>query len=464
MEKKTDLQIVVLAAGKGTRFKSDTPKVLQLLAGVPLLSHVLKTAATLCSQKIVLVGNEALFAKLGTIPQVEFALQNTPLGTADAVKCALPYLNPNGRVLILYGDVPLVLSETLRQFIATIAHNAVGVLAFKPVDPTGFGRLIFQPVTKKLVAICEERDLLPEQKSLNIVNSGILLCPYTVLSQINTISANNAQKEFYLTDLVARSHAEGVSVVAFVADDPTELMGVNNAMELARAERAFQWRAGIALMQQGVRIADPARLEIRGTVNAAKDVTLDVGVILEGEVTLGARVKVGPYVYLKDVSVADGAEILSHSVLEGATVAREARVGPFARVRPGSIIGEGARVGNFVELKNTTLDDGSKVNHLSYIGDTQVGMNVNIGAGVITCNYDGERKYHTLIEKGAFIGSGCQLVAPVKVEEGAIVGAGTVLTKTAPAGQLTVSRAPQISRHWKNRAKSDIIPPKTSHE
>lgn len=460
MEKKTDLQIVVLAAGHGTRFKSEIPKVLQLLGGAPLLSHVLKTAMALSPQKIVLVGNETLFAQLGSIPQVECALQNIPLGTADAVKCALPHLNPHGRILILYGDVPLVSADTLTQFMTTIDHNAMGVLGFKPADPTGFGRLIFQPGTQKLVAICEERDLLPEQKALNVVNSGVLLCPYVVLSQLNTITAHNAQKEFYLTDLIARAHAEGVSVTAFIAQDSTELMGVNNPAELARAERAFQGRTATALMLQGVRIADPTRLDIRGTVQVAQDVTLDVGVILEGTVTLGTGVKVGPYVHLKDVSIAAGAEIFSHSVLEGVTVASQARIGPFARIRPGSEIGAGARVGNFVELKNTVLGDNSKVNHLSYIGDAQVGPAVNIGAGTITCNYDGQRKYHTVIEKGAFIGSGCQLVAPVVVEAGAIVGAGTVLTKTAPAGQLTVSRIPQSSRHWKNRAKSDIIPPK----
>ncbi len=386
-------------------------------------------------------------------PDLVWVAQDRQLGTGHAVACALPAAAETGTVLVLYGDVPLIRHETLAPLIEAAAEGAVGLLTTRLPDPAGYGRIL-RDGEGRVIGIVEEKDATPEQRGIDEVNTGFLAAPAARLREwVANLGYDNAQGEYYLTDVIAAAVAEGVPVRTASAN-PDEVEGVNDRAQLARLERRFQRHQAETLMRAGVTLRDPARFDLRGTLEHGRDVEIDVGVVLEGEVRLGDGVRIGPYSVLRDVTVAEGAEILSHCVIEQAEIGPGVTVGPFARLRPGTRLAARAKVGNFVEIKNSEIGEGSKVNHLSYIGDTSMGRDVNVGAGTITCNYDGANKHRTVIEDEAFIGSDTQLVAPVRVGRGATLGAGTTLTKDAPPGELTLSRVPQQTRKgWKRPVK-----------
>ncbi|RMD80545.1 MAG: UDP-N-acetylglucosamine diphosphorylase/glucosamine-1-phosphate N-acetyltransferase [Gammaproteobacteria bacterium] len=436
--------------------RSRLPKVLHPLAGRPLLAHVLDTARAL-SPEIVLVvhghGGEQVRRAFAQAP-VAWVDQGEPLGTGHAVAQALPQVPDGHRVLVLYGDVPLLGAETLRRLLAAAGPEGVALLTAELADPSGYGRIL-RDGAGRVQAIVEERDASAEQRALREVNTGVLTAPAHRLRRwLARVDNRNAQGEYYLTDVVALAVLEGVPVHAVPAPDPEEVLGVNDRLQLAALERRWQRRAAERLLREGVGLLDPARFDLRGELRCGLDVVLDVGVVVEGRVELGDGVRVGPYVLLRDVRLGPGCEVLAHSVLEGVEAGPGVRIGPFARLRPGTRLAAGARVGNFVELKAAEVGEGSKINHLSYVGDATVGRAVNIGAGTITCNYDGHRKHRTVIEDEAFIGSDTQLVAPVRVGRGATIGAGSTITRDAPPGELTLSRAPQVTRQgWRRPAE-----------
>ena len=443
------LQVVILAAGQGTRMRSGLPKVLHPIAGQAMVRHVIAAAAAMNAQKtVVVVGHgasvvEGALSGLG----VQFAEQSPQLGTGHAVQMALPQLQPmpkDGQVLILYGDVPLIQSTTLNALLQA-AGDGVGLVTQHLDNPTGYGRIV-RDATGKVICNVEEKDATDAQRKITEVNTGILCLPASHLSSwLAALSNNNAQGEYYLTDLLGMAVQAGVPVHTVTPQHNWEVAGVNSKAQLAALERVWQQHLAEQLMIDGVRLADPKRIDVRGTLNCGRDVSIDVGCIFEGQVTLEDGVQIGPYCVLRDVTVKAAARIDAFSHLDQAQVGADAVVGPYARLRPGSTLGAGAHVGNFVELKNTQLGNGSKANHLAYVGDATVGERVNIGAGTITCNYDGANKHRTVIEDDAFIGSDTQLVAPVTVGRGATLGAGTTLTKDAPPDALTVSRAKQLS-------------------
>lgn len=443
------LQVVILAAGQGTRMRSGLPKVLHPIAGKPMLRHVIEAAAALNSQKTVaVVGHGAAVVESAMADAgVQFALQLPQLGTGHAVQMALPALQPlpsDGQVLILYGDVPLIQPSTLRALLQA-AGDGVGLVTQHLDDPKGYGRIV-RDVSGSVICNVEEKDATPDQRKITEVNTGILCLPAKYLTEwLAALSNNNAQGEYYLTDLLGMAVRDGVPVRTVQPVHDWEVAGVNSKVQLAALEREWQQYQADQLMNDGVRLADPARIDVRGVLSCGRDVSIDVGCIFEGRVTLEEGVQIGPYCVLRDVAVKAGARIDAFSHLDQSEVGPDAVVGPYARLRPGSTLGAEAHVGNFVELKNTQLGKGSKANHLAYVGDATVGERVNIGAGTITCNYDGANKHRTVIEDDAFIGSDTQLVAPVTVGRGATLGAGTTLTKDAPPAALTVSRAKQLS-------------------
>ena len=445
------MNIVILAAGKGTRMHSDLPKVLHTLAGQPLLAHVVDSARALAPRRIIVVYGHGGDAVPRALPGADlvWALQSPQRGTGHAVMQALPHLIDDVPTLVLYGDVPLTSADTLARLAQPSSAGALSLLTVELDDPTGYGRIVRDQ--GRVVRIVEHKDADAATRSIREVNTGILAAPTPALRRwLAGLSDNNAQREYYLTDIVAAAVADGVEVVATQPAHEWETLGVNSRAQLAQLERIYQRRAAEALMDAGVALADPSRFDVRGALSCGRDVYIDVGCVFEGEVHLGSGVTVGPHCVLRDVTVAEGAQILAFSHLEGATVGAGARVGPYARLRPGTELGEGSHVGNFVEMKATRLGAGSKANHLAYVGDAEVGERVNIGAGTITCNYDGVNKHRTVIEDDAFIGSDTQLVAPVRVGRGATLGAGTTLTRDAPADRLTVSRARQVSiEGWK---------------
>lgn len=450
------MNIVILAAGKGTRMHSDMPKVLQPLAGKPMLQHVVAASRALGAGRIVVVvghGSAAVREALAGQEGISFAEQPQQRGTGDALRVALPCLEASDpRTLVLLGDVPLITSATLQRFCEKVP-GGVGLLSVMMEDPTGYGRIITEH--GNVVRIVEQKDATDEELLVREVNTGIMLLPTDRLNDwLSGLSCSNAQGEYYLTDVIAMAAKEGIPVRSFPAPDAKEVMGVNGKAELAAAERVWQMRQAGELLASGVTLADPARLDIRGEVSCGRDVFIDVGCLFEGKVTLGDRVKVGAYCVLRNVSVASDAEILPFSHLDGAEIGESSRIGPFTRLRPGAVLARQTHVGNFCEIKKSTVGEGSKVNHLSYIGDTTMGAHVNIGAGTITCNYDGVHKFQTVIGDDAFIGSDTQLVAPVTVGAGATIGAGTTLTRPAPAGKLTLSRARQSTiEGWKRPEK-----------
>lgn len=448
------LNIVILAAGKGTRMYSDKSKVLHALAGRPLVRHVLDCAATLQPQQVCVVyghGGE-------TVPQAmaqydaKFVIQEPQLGTGHAVRQAMPHLPDEGRTLVLYGDVPLIQHSTLHQMQQT--GEGLVLLTVTLDNPAGYGRIV-RDSQGDVQCIVEEKDATPEQREIREVNTGILLAPTTQLrAWLSKLGNDNAQGEYYLTDIVGMAVQQGVPVHTVQPAQRWEVEGINNKLQLAKLERTWQRVEAERLLGQGVTLADPDRLDVRGRLVCGRDVEIDVGCIFEGDVTLGDNVRVGAYSVLRNATVAAGTDIAPYSHIDGSEVGANCHIGPYARLRPGTKLADGAHIGNFVEIKNSDIGEGSKANHLSYIGDSTVGSRVNIGAGTITCNYDGANKHRTVIGDDAFIGSDTQLVAPVTVGRGATIGAGSTITKDTPEGGLTLSRSKQVTvPGWKRPIK-----------
>ncbi len=437
--------IVILAAGQGTRMRSGLPKVLQALGGKPMLAHVLATAAELLPRRIHVVtgfGGDAVQAAFPDAQAIWWT-QAQQLGTGDALKSALPGLTGAERVLVLYGDVPLLTVATLREFLQQTPASALGLTTASLSVPHGYGRIL-RDADGQVQGIREHKDCQPDERVIREVNLGMMILPVAPLQGwLQGLSARNAQGEMYLTDVVLAARADGYAVWPFTLVDATEALGVNDPMQLADLERVFQRQQLRALQMQGLRVADPARIDIRGEVTCGQDCWVDPNVLFVGEVHLGDRVRVGSGAILQDAQIGDDVEILPYSLIEGARIAAGARIGPFARIRPGTEIGEAAHIGNYVEVKASKIGAGSKANHLSYIGDAEIGTGVNVGAGTITCNYDGANKHRTIIGNDVFIGSDSQLVAPVIIGDGATIGAGSTITKEVPAGGLTLSRSPQ---------------------
>jgi len=440
----SDFAVVILAAGEGKRMKSSLPKVLHPIAARPMLAHVVDVARALQPAGIHVVhghGGEQVRAAFAGQPDLQWARQDRQLGTGHAVQQALPAVPDQAQVLVLYGDVPLITAATLRRLLA--APGALAVLAAEPADPAGYGRVV-RDAEGHVAAVVEHKDADDEQRRIGLVNTGVVAAQAAALRRwLAALRNDNAQGEYYLTDVFAQAAEEFSPAEIVIVDDAMETEGANDPWQLAQLERAFQLRAVRALCEHGVRFADPARVDIRGTVAVGRDVEIDVDVVLEGEVALGDNVRIGPFCRLRDVALAAGTLVRAHCDLEGARTEGAATIGPFARLRPGTVLADGVHVGNFVETKNAVLGAGSKANHLSYLGDAVVGSKVNIGAGTITCNYDGVNKATTRIEDGAFIGSNSALVAPVTIGRDATIGAGSVITKRAPDGKLTIARGRQ---------------------
>ncbi|ODS63761.1 MAG: UDP-N-acetylglucosamine diphosphorylase/glucosamine-1-phosphate N-acetyltransferase [Arenimonas sp. SCN 70-307] len=449
------LHVVILAAGEGKRMKSRTPKVLQRIAGRPMLGHVIATARELGAAGIHIVfghGGDQVRAAFAGEADLNWAEQARQLGTGHAVQQAMPAVPENARVLVLYADVPLITADTLRALLEA-ARERPAVLSEQMADPTGYGRILLDG-NGNVQAIVEHKDADEAQRKVKLVNTGVIAAPAADLRRwLGQLRNDNAQGEFYLTDIFAMARADGRAAAQTPCRVPGEAEGANDPVQLARLERAFQLRAAEALMRAGVRLADPSRFDLRGSVEAGTDVEIDANVVLEGRVVLGDGVRIGPFCRLRDVELGAGTVVQAHCDLEGVVAAPGCTMGPFARLRPGTELGEGVHVGNFVEIKKSSLGEGSKANHLSYLGDALVGSRVNIGAGTITCNYDGVNKSTTTIGDGAFIGSNSSLVAPVEIGEGATIGAGSVITKDAPADKLTVARGRQVTLDGWQRPK-----------
>ena len=451
----TPLHVIVLAAGEGKRMKSARPKVLMPLAGRPMLAHVLDTARALQPERIHVVyghlGDQvrAALTDLGDLGWVHQAEQR---GTGHAVKLAMPNVPDGARVLVLYGDVPLIRTATLRSLLELDAPLAALVTQLD--NPYGYGRVVRDGIGR-VRAIVEEKDCTPEQRAITWINSGILAADARRLrAWIGNLTDANAQREYYLTDVFAQANDEGQPAEASVCGNPQEVFGANDPWQLAALERLYQRMRATHLAAAGVRFADPVRFDVRGDVRVGRDVEIDIDVILEGLVELGDEVRIGPYCRIRNSTLAAGTVVHSHCNLDGVVTHGPCDIGPFARLRPGTELGAHARVGNFVEIKKARLGEHAKANHLSYLGDAEIGAGVNIGAGTITCNYDGVNKHVTTIEDDAFIGSNTALVAPVKVGKGATVGAGSVISREAPAGELTVARARQTTiPGWRRPAK-----------
>lgn len=440
----TSPAVVVLAAGEGKRMRSALPKVLQPLGGRPLLDHVVEQARSLDPSCIVVVYGHGGDDVRAVFPDQDlaWALQAEQKGTGHAVAQALPELPAQGPVLVLCGDVPLITPESLADLIAQ-AGDGVGVLTVEMPDPSGYGRIV-RDAQGQVQRIVEHRDASGDELEIDEVNTGIMVLPGARLAAwLEQLDSDNAQGELYLTDVIALAVADGVAVQACLASGPEEVLGVNDRAQLAEAEAELQRRLVTELMVAGVTVMDPTRVDLRGAVSCGRDVVLDVNVVLEGEVEIGDDVVVGPGCVIRDCRIGSGTQIAAYSVLEEAEVGVGCAIGPFARIRPGTVLEEAVRIGNFVETKAARFAPGSKANHLSYVGDADIGRDVNIGAGTITCNYDGANKHRTVIGDGAFIGSGTELVAPVTIGPGATVGAGSTITKDAPAGELTVARPKQ---------------------
>jgi len=450
------LSIIILAAGQGTRMRSTLPKVLHPLGGKPLLRHVLETAHGFNGADIhVVIGHGAELVRSRFVEDgVDWVVQEQQLGTGHAVAQVLPRVARDNTVLVMYGDVPLVRGQTLDKLLAIAQQDAMGLLTARLENPTGYGRILHDS-TGNISGIVEEKDASEEQRSIRLVSTGFIAAPAGRLHDwVTALENDNAQGEYYLTDVVALAVHDGVRIEGVVASDPDETLGVNDRIQLARLERDYQQRQATTCMQAGVTLIDPARFDLRGSLTAGSDVVIDVNAVLEGNVTLGDRVSIGPNAVIRNATIAADVTILANCVIEDAEIGAGSRIGPFARIRPETRLADNTHIGNFVEIKKSEVGSGSKINHLSYVGDTTVGSNVNIGAGTITCNYDGANKHRTVIGDNVFIGSDTQLVAPVEVKSGATIGAGSTITRDAPADQLTLSRAPQTTRpDWKRPVK-----------
>jgi bifunctional UDP-N-acetylglucosamine pyrophosphorylase / glucosamine-1-phosphate N-acetyltransferase len=450
------LHVVVLAAGEGKRMKSALPKVLQKIAGVPMLAHVIASARALQPAGVHIVyghGGDHVRAAFAEQTDLHWAEQAQQLGTGHAVQQAMPGIPDDARVLVLYGDVPLIRSATLQRLLD--APGALSVLAAELDDPAGYGRILRDP-QGRVGAIVEHKDANDAQRMIRIVNTGVIVADAKALRRwLSNLSNGNSQGEYYLTDVFAMAAHEFSGAEIAIADDPLDTEGANDPWQLAQIERAFQRRAVRALCDAGARFVDTDRVDVRGEVLVGRDVEIDANVMFEGRVVLGDGVRIGPFCRLKNVELAAGTEVRAHCDLEGAITEGAVQIGPFARLRPGTVLADGVHIGNFVETKNAKIGAGSKANHLTYLGDAVIGAGVNVGAGVITCNYDGANKYTTTIEDGAFVGSNASLVAPVTIGRNATVGAGSVINKDAPDGQLTVARARQATLgNWKRPVKT----------
>lgn len=454
----TKLNIVILAAGKGTRMHSTQPKVLHSLAGKPLLHHVLDCARQLEPQKMVVIygyGGNAVPQSVAGDASIICVEQAQQLGTGHAMQQALPYLDADAVTLILLGDVPLISPESCGRLLQQV-HGGLALLSVDKRDPAGYGRIV-RSAAGEVQAIVEHKDADSQQRQIAEVNTGIMAVANTHLANwLGRLSNNNSQQEYYLTDIVAMAVRQGVPVTATLADDESQVTGVNSKQDLAGLERVYQMRYATALMHAGVTLMDPFRIDVRGTVQTGKDVEIDVGCVFIGKVTLGDGVKIGAYCVIADAEIGAETVIAPFTHIEKAKLAKGCHIGPYARLRPGTELADEAHVGNFVELKNAQVDTGSKINHLSYVGDATVGKQVNIGAGTITCNYDGANKFRTVIGDHAFIGSDSQLVAPVTIGAGATIGAGSTITRDAPSGELTLSRGRQTTiAGWKRPQKKN---------
>jgi bifunctional UDP-N-acetylglucosamine pyrophosphorylase/glucosamine-1-phosphate N-acetyltransferase len=450
------LSVVILAAGQGKRMKSDLPKVLQPLAGRPLLKHVIDSARQLEADDIHVVyghGGEQVRKALAKEP-VEWVLQAEQHGTGHAVMQAMPHVPDDHVVLVLYGDVPLVEIATLEKLVDAADENSLALLSVHMKDPTGYGRII-RNNAGTVVRIVEHKDANAKERAIDEVNTGLMAAPARRLREwLGALRNDNAQGEYYLTDVVVMAVKAGLEVKAIVADHENEVLGVNDKVQLAEVEAVLRQRRATQLMLAGVTLVDPSRFDARGPVETGRDVYIDVNVVLEGYVRLGNRVRIGPNVHIRDSEIGDDTEIHANSVIDRAIVGPKCLIGPFARLRPEARLHEDVHVGNFVEVKKSELKRGAKANHLTYLGDTTVGEKVNVGAGTITCNYDGVNKWRTEIGDGAFIGSGTMLVAPVKVGAGATIGAGSTITKDTPDGKLTLERSKQTTIDgWKRPEK-----------
>ena len=441
------MNVVILAAGMGKRMQSDLPKVLHPLAGKPLLGHVLDTARSLSPFRMCVIyghGGDAVPARFEA-DDIDFVLQEPQLGTGHAVMQAVPHLNDAESTMVLYGDVPLTSLATLKALAATAGRDRLAVLTVNLDDPTGYGRIV-RDAEGRIVRIVEQKDANEAERAIREVNTGIVVAPTRALKTwLSKLSNDNAQREYYLTDIIAMAVRDGVPVESAQPAHVWETLGVNSKAQLAELERVQQRNIANRLLEQGVTLADPARIDVRGELVCGRDVAIDVGCVFEGSVTLADGVRIGAHCVISNATVQAGAAVKPFCHIENATVGAGSQIGPYARLRPGTVLAEDVHIGNFVEVKNSEFGAHSKANHLAYLGDATVGARVNIGAGTITCNYDGANKHRTVIEDDAFIGSDTQLVAPVTVGRGATIGAGTTLTKDAPAGSLTISRARQAS-------------------
>jgi bifunctional UDP-N-acetylglucosamine pyrophosphorylase/glucosamine-1-phosphate N-acetyltransferase len=449
------LEVIILAAGQGTRMKSALPKVLHAIGGEPMLARVYRTARLLEPQQIHIVyghGADRVREQLGHL-DAAWALQDKQLGTGHAVAQAMPAVNDESRVLILYGDVPLIEAATLDRLVDAAA-DALAVLTIELDNPTGYGRMV-RDRDGRVQRIVEQKDASEAERAIREVNTGLLAVDGARLrSWLERLDNHNVQGEYYLTDIIAMAVEDGVAINTVSAPDIEQVSGINDRQQLAALERALQRRQAAQLMLAGVTLLDPERFDLRGDLSVGRDVIIDVNVIIEGRVVLGDGVTIGANCMLKDVEIGAGTEVKPMSIVDSAVIGAGAHIGPFARIRPDTRIADGAHIGNFVEVKKSEIGAGSKVNHLSYIGDTTMGAKVNIGAGTITCNYDGANKHRTVIGDGVFVGSDTQLVAPVTVHDNATIGAGSTITKDAPAGELTLSRNKQMSiAGWKRPTK-----------
>ncbi len=455
------MNVVILAAGMGKRMQSALPKVLHPLAGKSLLGHVIDTARTLSPRKLCVIyghGGAAvpeMVAQLntGAHANIDTALQEPQLGTGHAVMQAVPQLDDDAPTLVLYGDVPLTTANSLQRLVEAAGTDKLAILTVEQANPFGLGRIIREG--KQIVRIVEEKDASEAERTIREINSGIMVAPTRHLKKwLAALSNNNAQGEYYLTDIVAQAVADGVPVVSAQPSAEWEVAGVNSKVQLAELERRHQLNIANALLEKGVTVMDPARLDVRGELVCGRDVVIDVGCVFEGKVELADGVRVGAHCVLVDARIGAGASIKPFCHIEQAVVGAQSQIGPYARLRPGTELGQDVHIGNFVEIKNSQVAAHSKANHLAYVGDATVGSRVNIGAGTITCNYDGVNKFRTVIEDDAFIGSDSQLVAPVTVGKGATLGAGTTLSKDAPAGKLTISRPRQVTiENWTRPVK-----------
>lgn len=452
------LHIVILAAGIGKRMKSALPKVLHELAGKPMLSHVLSCAQELLPYRVCIVighGGEQVQEQIQS-EEVVWVRQEPQLGTGHALMQALPHLDEEGSTLVLYGDVPLVNADTLRAFIAQGADEHCALLTMNVDNPDGYGRIIRHPQSKAIMGIIEQKDADDEQLAIHEINTGIMYMPNRKLHQwLPRLSNNNAQQEYYLTDIIKMAVEDNTTVASSEPQNEWEVLGVNSRVQMAELERFYQREYAQKLLDDGVSLLDPARIDIRGRLDCGSDVEIDVNCVFEGNVSLGNGVKVKANCVLKNVTVSEGTVIQPFTHMENATVGKNCKIGPYARLRPESCLEDGVHIGNFVEVKKSTIASKSKVNHLSYIGDTMIGKNVNIGAGTITCNYDGANKHQTIIGDDVFVGSDTQLVAPVTVASGSTIGAGSTITKDTPENELTLSRAKQVTlTGWKRPTKN----------